>query len=59
MHFETHYCAHCTHLRYVADADAADLLSGCIKRHPVTDSPHHCEDWEREPGADDDLEWLP
>jgi hypothetical protein len=57
---DTHYCAHCTHVRYAVDAESSDrLLFGCAQSHAVTDSPHHCEDWEREPGADDDLEWLP
>jgi hypothetical protein len=60
MRSETHYCAHCTHVRYAVDAEASDLLIfGCAQRRPVIEGPHHCSEYEREPGADDDWEGMP
>jgi len=59
MPHETHYCAHCVHYRYVADADAGEMMAGCVMRQAIVDGPHHCPFFVREPGADDDLEWLP
>jgi len=56
MRSETHYCAHCTHVRYALDAHSADwLLVGCAQRRPVIEGPHHCFEFLREIGSDDDL----